>query len=111
MSIFKYFAVGGKINYDMIEFIESNQEIKDYIFSKKLILNITDMFELRNLIIQNAINNKVITNAEATSKCNSKEGLYGFYWIKSIVECSFKVEITFADSFYNNNKKEVYDKN
>ncbi len=98
-SKWKYFLSGGRVNYEMLNFIKQDEEIKDYLKSKQYMLDIVDFYMFRNMILNKSVNSNIITHKEAIEKCGTKESLFGYHWIKSIVEDALKIEITLVDNF------------
>ncbi len=100
MGIFKYLWDGGKVNYDVKLLIRQNDEIIKFVESRNYKLDIIEIYQLRNLIIQKAIEAEIITDSEAKSRCGDKESLFGYWWIVGSVNQALSVDIVFSDNFY-----------
>ncbi len=108
MSIFKYLWDGGRVNHYMKKYIRQDQEIIDFVEKKNYNLDIVEIFQLRNLILRKGVENEIISQKEAQDKCGDKESIFGYHWIKSIVEEALSIEIIVVNNpFKNKNNNNV----
>ncbi len=94
----QHFLHGGKTNYDLVQLIGEDSTIHQFIQSKNHILSITQMIELRNLIVNQAIAANLLNRQIAQDRC-SPHSFFGLVWIKALVEQTSVGKIIIIDGF------------